>query len=188
MGVIKFGFGRASLLAAATVLALSQAARADVSYVYDDLGRVTSIQYDDGRLVSYSYDAAGNRTQHVVSQGGNRSPIALDDAMSVDVVSGYTDQIDPRSNDHDPDFNALTVTGAANGSQGTVAILLSGTQVRYTYTGPDPGVGQQTSDTFTYTVSDGAGGSATATIHVDILNSGTGGGDNCGGPGQPQCP
>lgn len=38
-----------------------------VSYGYDELGRLITVTYDSGRVVDYDYDAAGNRTQHVVT-------------------------------------------------------------------------------------------------------------------------
>jgi len=30
-------------------------------YTYDSLNRLTQVQYDDGTVIQYSYDAAGNR-------------------------------------------------------------------------------------------------------------------------------
>jgi len=30
-------------------------------YTYDSLNRLTQVQYDDGTIIQYSYDAAGNR-------------------------------------------------------------------------------------------------------------------------------
>jgi YD repeat-containing protein len=33
-----------------------------MSYEYDELGRITKVIYDDGSVVVYAYDAAGNRT------------------------------------------------------------------------------------------------------------------------------
>jgi YD repeat-containing protein len=180
-----------SLMAATALsLAVSGDAHADVSYAYDDLGRVTSMQYDDGRMVAYTYDAAGNRTQHVVSQGPNRPPLAFDDALAVDDSGNYAGGVDPRTNDRDPDFNAMTVTGKTNGTKGTVTIGGGGTSVNYTFTANPPNVGQQTSDTFTYTISDGNGGTATANVSVTIANNDSGGGGDpeCGGPGQPICP
>jgi YD repeat-containing protein len=33
------------------------------TYKYDALGRVTEVDYPDGSIVYYTYDAAGNRTQ-----------------------------------------------------------------------------------------------------------------------------
>lgn len=37
------------------------------TYEYDSLGRLIRVIYDSGSEVEYHYDAAGNRTQHVVS-------------------------------------------------------------------------------------------------------------------------
>lgn len=36
------------------------------SYVYDDLGRLIAINYDDGTTISYSYDNTGNRITRTV--------------------------------------------------------------------------------------------------------------------------
>jgi YD repeat-containing protein len=33
-----------------------------VTYTYDDLNRLTKAEYEDGRVIQYTYDAAGNRT------------------------------------------------------------------------------------------------------------------------------
>ncbi len=38
------------------------------NYTYDNLGRVTKVTYSNGKSVTYSYDAAGNRVT-VVSAG-----------------------------------------------------------------------------------------------------------------------
>jgi YD repeat-containing protein len=32
----------------------------DTLYTYDELNRLTSVSYGDGKVVSYTYDAAGN--------------------------------------------------------------------------------------------------------------------------------
>jgi YD repeat-containing protein len=37
-------------------------AKAATSYVYDPVGRLTAVIYDDGVCATYSYDANGNRT------------------------------------------------------------------------------------------------------------------------------
>jgi len=46
---------------------LSSPALASVQYTYDTLGRVVSVTYDNGGQITYSYDAAGNRSATVAS-------------------------------------------------------------------------------------------------------------------------
>ena len=41
---------------------------AATTYVYDDLGRLKSASYDNGKEIDYSYDPAGNRSSVVVVQ------------------------------------------------------------------------------------------------------------------------
>ena len=41
-------------------LILSTTSPAATSYAYDELNRLTKVTYDDGRSISYVYDAAGN--------------------------------------------------------------------------------------------------------------------------------
>jgi|CXWL01.1.fsa_nt_gi YD repeat-containing protein len=38
-----------------------------VVYTYDTLGRITQATYSTGVIITYVYDAAGNRTSHVIS-------------------------------------------------------------------------------------------------------------------------
>ncbi len=45
-----------------------------ITYEYDDLGRLKKATYDNGAVVEYTYDPAGNRTQHVVSGAGLSPP------------------------------------------------------------------------------------------------------------------
>lgn len=45
---------------AALLFWVSSATFAATSYTYDDLNRLTKVAYDDGRSISYTYDAAGN--------------------------------------------------------------------------------------------------------------------------------
>lgn len=54
-----------------------------VSYQYDDLNRLVMVVYQEGISISYSYDAAGNRTQKIVT---NNVDTDLD---------GLTDDVDP---------------------------------------------------------------------------------------------
>lgn len=54
-------------IAIALVLAalLPSPSWAATTYTYDTLGRVSTVTYDNGLVITYSYDAAGNRTQVV---------------------------------------------------------------------------------------------------------------------------
>src|SRR5262245_41170946 len=103
----RFPSHRIATLAALTVLALSSSAHATVAYTYDDLGRVTSITYDDGIRITYTYDAAGNRTQHVIGIVPNQLPSAVNDSVTAIPTVPLT--IDVRANDSDPDNDALTL-------------------------------------------------------------------------------
>jgi YD repeat-containing protein len=40
-----------------------------INYTYDALGRLTAITYDNGTVVFYTYDAAGNRVTQGVTCG-----------------------------------------------------------------------------------------------------------------------
>jgi YD repeat-containing protein len=58
----------ASFIAVALVLAtFAHAASGSVSYVYDDLGRLVEVVYDDGTTITYTYDDAGNREATVTT-------------------------------------------------------------------------------------------------------------------------
>jgi YD repeat-containing protein len=59
----------AMVFAAATAGGMNAAwaANGSVTYTYDALGRITSVNYDTGVIILYSYDANGNRTQQVIN-------------------------------------------------------------------------------------------------------------------------
>ena len=46
-----------------TVAALASVSAWAITYKYDALGRVIKITYDDGSVVEYIYDEAGNRIE-----------------------------------------------------------------------------------------------------------------------------
>ena len=64
---------RANWFAAAAVTAggflVTGTAIAATSYLYDDLGRLCAVCYDNGNEIAYKYDAAGNRTSVVIQAG-----------------------------------------------------------------------------------------------------------------------
>jgi YD repeat-containing protein len=51
------------------LLVAAHAASGSVTYVYDDLGRLVEVVYDDGTVIEYTYDAAGNRETTVTTLG-----------------------------------------------------------------------------------------------------------------------
>jgi YD repeat-containing protein len=134
----------------------------DVAYTYDVLGRLTREDYASGKSIVYSYDAAGNRTQ-VAYNGVNGAPAAVNDAKTINVNQTIA-AFDPRSNDSDPDGDALTVTAAGPGHSGTVTIN-AGQTIKYVPTTHAPGT-----DIFPYTISDGHGDTATANITITLNN------------------
>jgi len=155
---------RARLLLATTVLAVlaTGPARSATTYVYDNLGRIWTVTYDNGLQVTYSYDAGGNRTSVVTQAGTNRPPQANNDYL--DVVTGTaTSPFNPASNAVDPDGDALTITALGAPAHGSA--VLSAGLVTYT-----PATGYQGLDNFTYTVSDGHGHSVFGTVYASITN------------------
>jgi YD repeat-containing protein len=49
------------------VLASANALAGSATYTYDNLGRLTRIAYSNGVVITYTYDAAGNRTAVVTT-------------------------------------------------------------------------------------------------------------------------
>ena len=60
---------RLALRLASAVLALCSTAAfsGNVAYTYDNLGRLKTATYSNGVVITYNYDAAGNRTSVVTT-------------------------------------------------------------------------------------------------------------------------
>ena len=111
----------ASLCLVLTLIVSVQAAQ--VTYQYDELGRLIKVTYDDGSVIDYSYDPAGNRTQVSTVTGAANLP------PTVPV-----------------DSNAAANTVIENASNGaTVGVTVSATDPD----GPAPTYSLTDSDTFT---------------------------------------
>lgn len=89
----------------------------------------------------------------------NRAPEAVDDAART--TAGVVIAIAVLDNDKDPDGDALEVTAALSGANGTVTYSSSG--VRYA-----PKAGFVGDDAFAYTAGDGRGGSSPAIVRVKV--------------------
>jgi YD repeat-containing protein len=130
------------------------------SYNYDDLGRLISVTLDDGTVVTYKYDPAGNRTS-VATVG---MPTAVDDT-GVQVDLNTPKSIDVLDNDSDPNGDQLSITAVTPPTNGTASIIdVSGEDwVKYT-----PNTGYLGTDSFTYTITDGQS-SVTANVSVAVV-------------------
>jgi RHS repeat-associated protein len=111
------------------------------------------------------YGVTATGTVNITVNPVNHAPDAEDANAVTDKNSAVV--VDVLSNDSDPDGDTLTVSSVTNGTNGTVAITDSGTDVTYT-----PATDYVGLDQFTYTISDGRGGTATATVYVNVYETG----------------
>jgi YD repeat-containing protein len=56
-------------------LALPLLAMAAVTYSYDDAGRLTKVDYGDGRTITYTYDPTGNLLSRTTTAAGGASSV-----------------------------------------------------------------------------------------------------------------
>lgn len=163
------------LLTGALVWAAGSVRAAEaVVYGYDVLGRIASACFvETARLITFSYDAAGNRSSVVTTGAGcgapgqtpNQPPQAVNDAVSGPYYTFDTVPINVLANDSDPDGDPLTITDAVCVSGGCLVFINGGT---LSITGTTAGT-----KSVTYTISDGRGGtdSATAMVSSFLMNN-----------------
>lgn len=146
------------------------------AYSYDALGRVATVCFvESSRLITYSYDDAGNRTAIATTgtscAGGtvpppNQPPVANSDVKWGSYHVNDWVRVNVLANDSDPDGDPLTITAASCISSGcTVTIHGDSLEVTGTSTGEKD---------ITYTISDGRGGTDTSTLIVGTYQYQTG--------------
>ena len=135
-------------------------------YSYDALGRLVAHRAADGKLTTYAYDAAGNRTTvATTASAANQAPNAVDDVRTWNEGSAAL-TFDPRSNDTDPNGGTPTVIGSTTADFGVATRTTS--SVTWT---PGPNANRLSArDVFTYTIQDGGGLSDSAVVTVDLTN------------------
>ena len=119
----------------------------------------------ESEVVTYSYlvdDGNGGtvpQTATITIEGRNDAPEAADDTASVNEDSAIT--IDVLFNDGDVDGDSLTIVGASEPANGSIALVAG----EFVYT---PDADFFGTDSFTYTIADGNGGFDTATVDVTV--------------------
>jgi YD repeat-containing protein len=91
MSAEKILFG---LLLFMMMVVASTSVAGTVQYTYDELNRLTAAAYADGTIVSYEYDAVGNRTAKDLTDGDNDDdglPNTLEDSTCTDPDDADTD-------------------------------------------------------------------------------------------------
>jgi len=132
---------------------------------YDPNGQFEYLDQGESATDTFSYtlaDGQGGTDTAAVTvtvTGIDDAPVAVDDGP-FNTAEGTQIVIPVLANDSDPD-DALTVTNASDGSNGTVTT--NGTTVTYT-----PNGGFTGADSFTYTIDDGAGTTDSATVSVNV--------------------
>jgi hypothetical protein len=127
------------------------------TYTYDDLGRLSIAAFDNGSVIHYSYDAAGNRTQYEVkAQAPIVSPVtavlvanSLNNPISLIIMGAAAISV------------AVPPPGAQNGTTS-----VSGTTLTYS-----PNTGFVGTDSFQYTATNPVGTSAAAGVTITINGS-----------------
>jgi len=88
----------------------SYSANGSASFVYDNLGRLSRVTYNNGKEISYTYDASGNRVEQIVTVNVTDSDgDGIDDNADNCLLIANATQTDTDGdligNACDPDFN-----------------------------------------------------------------------------------
>ena len=101
----------------ATVVASAQTS---VSYTYDDLNRLTEVNYSNGVKVKYTYDALGNRMTRTVTTSSNalRGDVTGNGEVDINDVTRLIDVILGKN----VEYNAAAADCNIEGGNGNVDI------------------------------------------------------------------
>ena len=150
-------FWLATAVAASPVLSASL----EVTYNYDDVGRLKSAAYPSlGVTIQYSYDDVGNRTARVISGIGLTAAPDL-----VATSAGVSVTVDVLANDHSDDPAPLQVVAVGQPVHGTSQITAGGASVSYT-----PPAAYAGTDVFDYELEDGLGRRGRAVVSVTVTD------------------
>ncbi len=117
---------------------------------------------DSGGTANGGVDTSVTQTFTIAVTGVDHAPAAITDTATVIQGSG-PNTIDVLANDFDPDGDAITIIGVAQGSDGHVVIAANKQSVSYDPTGLFFG-----QDQFQYEISDGRGAIAFGTVVVTV--------------------
>jgi hypothetical protein len=135
----------------------------DVSYGTDAFEQESGFLFDQVTVTDVDLIVADGQAE--TCQPGNLAPVAVNDSITPEGVSGI--EIAVLDNDSDPDLgDTLRVIGVTQPDMGRVFINSIGPGLDTVTYIPDSGPGRI--DTFQYSVSDGNGGSDFAQVTVDL--------------------
>lgn len=144
--------------AGVAIILFAPASAGTIKYTYDEFGQLKTATYPNNTAVTYTYDAASNRSQVAAAPAVNHNPIAADD--SDNRLAGGTFDEDVLANDSDPDVDALTIQSFTENSPIiTVSIVSNKLRINSSTAG---------AAFVDYVVSDGRGGTDTGRLILDL--------------------
>ena len=151
----------------------SQSQAVTLAYKYDGLGRLTRIDYPFGKYITYTYDAAGNRTQKVVYAPTNLAPTPNIDYVVTDgMIEGSWPESyywaftcwNPLTNDTDPENNTITLSGVYSLNYNQY-VSIEGNEICFAYDDQDDQLEEISGQ---YLINDGHGNSVWGNFYVTI--------------------